>query len=65
MEIQFISGRGATGAIRGGFGVNEGVLMSKEPGFLKKKGEVLFEVGRGFKGEVVEEKGVSFTIKTA
>ena len=45
--------------------MNEGVLMSKEPGFLKKKGEVLFEVGRGFKGEVVEEKGVSFTIKTA
>ena len=39
--------------------------MSKEPGFLKEKGEVLFEVGRGFKGEVVEEKGMSFTIKTA
>ena len=36
--------------------------MLKEPGFLKKKEEVLFEVGRGFKGELVEEKGVSFII---
>ena len=65
MEIRFISGRGATGAIGGGFRVHEGVLMSKEPGFLEEKGEVLFKVGRGFKGEVVEEKGMSFTIKTA
>ena len=45
--------------------MNEGVLMLKEPGFLKEKGEVLFEVGRGFEGEVVEEKGMSFTIKMA
>ena len=53
------------GEIGGGFGVDEGVLVLKEPGFLKEKGEVLFEVGRGFKGEVVEENGMSFTIKTA
>ena len=52
-------------AIWGGFGVDKGVLMSKEPGFLKEEGEVLFEVSRGFKGEVVEIKGMSFTIKTA
>ena len=65
MEIRFVRGRGAAGAIRGGFGVHEGVLMSKKPGFLEEKGEVLFEVGRGFKGEVVEEKGMSLTIKTA
>ena len=48
-------GEGQPGAIRGGFGVDEGVLMSKEPGFLEEKGEVLFEVGQRFKEKVVKD----------
>ena len=37
--------------------MHEGVLMSEEPSFLEEEGEVLFKVGRSFKGEVVEEEG--------
>ena len=38
--------------------------MSKEPGFLKNEGEVLLEISRRFKREVVKKRCMSF-IKTA